>query len=208
MLQLFRPAGHVNGLERWHVQLVHWCLAAALGMAACRPRTVATPATSPAPAAPACPAPQLRGVEWVLADDSTGFTVALPPGFEERPWEGPSRRWDLGPDFQQSMIFGTIRGDLGLAAYRRPYQPALMPEYSECTETVAGYQVSIQSFRTPNGTFRNYRRLDRYDVFAIWEIAPGVYGYISGGTYLRPTQDLMLGAIRSWRRAAGADRKL
>ena len=98
------------------------------------------------------------------------------------------------------MTFGIIRGGLGLANYRRPYQPALMLEYTECTDAVGDYQMSIQSWRTPNGVFRNSRRLDRYDVFAIWEVQTGVYAYIGGGTYSRPTQDLMLGAIRAWKR--------
>jgi hypothetical protein len=124
----------------------------------------------------------------------------LPPGFEERPSGGAFRHWQLAADFQQSMSVGTIRGMLGLAGYRRAYQPALMLDYSECSENVAGYDVSIQAWRTPNGVFRNSRRLDRYDVFAIWEAQPGVFIYITGGTYVRQTQDLMLGAIRAWRR--------
>ena len=98
------------------------------------------------------------------------------------------------------MTFGIIRGGLGLEGYRRAYQPALMLEYSECSESVGGDKISIQAWRTPNGVFRNTRRFDRYDVFAIWEIRPGVYAYSTGGTYSRPSQDLMLGAIRSWRR--------
>jgi hypothetical protein len=98
------------------------------------------------------------------------------------------------------MTFGIIRGGLGLAGYRRAYQPPLMLEYSECSESVGDDRISIQAWRTPNGVFRNRRRLDRYDVFAIWEIRAGVYAYVTGGTYSRPTQDLMLGAIRSWRR--------
>jgi hypothetical protein len=98
------------------------------------------------------------------------------------------------------MTFGIIRGGLGLEGYRRPYQPALMLEYSECSDAVGDDKISIQAWRTPNGVFRNTRRFDRYDVFAIWEIRPSVYAYITGGTYFRPAQDLMLGAIRSWQR--------
>jgi hypothetical protein len=86
-----------------------------------------------------------------------------------------------------------------MGAYRRPYQPALMPDYSECAEQVNGHYVSIQAWRTPNGTFRNSQRLDRYDVFSIWELSPGVYAYLEGGTWKRPTQDVMLAAVRAWR---------
>lgn len=77
---------------------------------------------------------------------------------------------------------------------------ALMLEYTECSDAVGGYQMSIQSWRTPNGVFRNSRRFDRYDVFAIWEVRPGMYAYITGGTYSRPTQDLRLGSLRAGRR--------
>jgi len=97
------------------------------------------------------------------------------------------------------MSIGFIRGELGLQAYRRAYQPTLMLEYSECSDTVGAYKISVQAWRTPNGTFRNARRLDRYDVFAISEVQPGIYVYLTGGTYSRPTQDLILGAVRSWR---------
>ena len=96
------------------------------------------------------------------------------------------------------MSIGFIRGELGLQGYRRAYQPTLMLEYSECSDTVGAYKISIQAWRTPNGTFRNARRLDRYDVFAISEVQPGMYVYLTGGTYSRPTQDLILGAVRSW----------
>lgn len=173
--------------------------AAATCLAACHPTPSLTPAPSPAPAAPACPAPALSGIDWIFVDDSAGFTLALPPSFQERPAGGLFRHWELAADFQQSMTFGIIRGELGLSGYRRVYQPTLMLDYSECSEAVAGYRISIQAWRTPNGVFRNYRRFDRYDVFAIWEASPGVYVYLTGGTYRRPTQDLMLAAIRSWR---------
>jgi hypothetical protein len=140
-------------------------------------------------------------VQWTFVrEDSTGFTLAVPPGFVERSSSEPSRRWDAEGDFQQSMIVGLIRGDLPLEGYRRPYQANLMLEYTECVETIAGQRVSIQSWRTPNGVFRNFQRYDRYDVFAIWVFRPGVYVYLTGGTYLRQTQDLILGAIRALKR--------
>ena len=100
------------------------------------------------------------------------------------------------------MSFGIITGDLPLSGYRRPHQPELMHDYSECTEVVGGYRVFIQSWRTPNGVFRNFRRYDRYDVFAIWEEREGVYAYVTGGTHSRATQDLLLGAVRAWQRTS------
>lgn len=98
------------------------------------------------------------------------------------------------------MAFGMIHGDLGLSGYRRVYQPEIMRDYSECTDSVSGYPVSIQAWRTPNGVFRDFRRFDRYDVFAIWEVRPQVYAYITGGTDARVSQELMLRAIRLWRK--------
>jgi hypothetical protein len=138
-------------------------------------------------------------VEWVFVDDSAGFVLALPPGFQERASGGAFRHWEPAANFQSSMSFGIIQGNLGLSGYRRVYQPALMPEYSECSDSVNGYPLSIQAWRSPNGVFRNYRRFDRYDVFAIWEVRSGVYAYLTGGTDHQSTQVLMLAAIRAWK---------
>ncbi len=175
------------------------CLAATVAAAvvACRP--LPPPSPRPAPSARACPAPRLRDVKWSVFNDSSGFALTLPPGAREGESFGASRHWDFGADFWESMAFGIIHGDLGLRAHQRAYQPALMLEYSECSDTVEGYAVSIQAWRTPNGVFRNFRRSDRYDVFAIWEIAPGTYAWFQGGTWLRPSQDIILAAIRAWK---------
>ncbi|MFN0181549.1 MAG: hypothetical protein ACKVZ0_22285 [Gemmatimonadales bacterium] len=182
----------------------HWlALALTGGLAACG-RPSLSPAPLPAPAvgaARACPAPDLPTGEWSRVTDSSGFVIALPPGFEERPEVGPLRHWQLGGDFQQWLMLGTIRGDVGSPDHRRPYQPDLMLDYSECVEVVAGHPVSIQAWRTPGGVFRNRVRLDRYDVFAIWEGRPGVLLYLTAGTYSRPTHDIFLAAVRAWRPA-------
>ncbi|MDP1890710.1 MAG: hypothetical protein Q8K55_07415 [Gemmatimonadaceae bacterium] len=177
------------------------CLTAAALMAACRatPSVTVAPVAGPAPAARACPAPTLRRVPWVLVGDSSGIVIALPPGFQERPSGGAYRSFASMEGYRPYMSFGVIRGTLGLAGYRRAYQSELMPDYSECTDTVNGYAVSIQAWRTPNGVFRNSQRSDRYDVYAIWEVGPGAYAYLSGGTDHQPTQTLMLAAIRAWR---------
>lgn len=174
-------------------------LAATASLAACHQKPSASVVSAPAPAARACPAPKLRGVKWVFAEDSAGFILALPPGFQERTLGGPFRHWEPAADFQSWMSFGIVRGELGLSGYRRAYQAALMPDYSECSDTVRGYPISIQAWRTPNGVFHNYRRFDSYDVFAIWEVRPGVYAHLTGGTDHQPTQVLMLAAIRSWK---------
>ena len=170
-------------------------------MAACRatPTVTMAPVAGPATAARACPAPKLRRVPWVLVDDSSGIVLAMPPGFVERPSGGAFRSFASAEGYRPYMSFGVIHGDLGVAGYRRAYQSELMPDYSECTDTVNGYAVSIQAWRTPNGVFRNFRRSDRYDVFAIWELGPAAYAYLSGGTDDQPTQALMLAAIRAWR---------
>lgn len=180
------------------------CVASVVAMlAACRATPVVGPArvpgAPPLPAAHACPAPKLRGVKWVLASDSSGFIVALPPGFQETMSGGAFRLWESPDGYRPYMSFGLIRGNLGLSGYRPVYQPELMHDYTSCMDSVSGYRVSIQAWRTPNGVFRNSQRYDRYDVFAIWEVRPGVYMYQNGGTDDQRTQVVMLGAVRSWK---------
>ena len=180
-----------------------WLLLAVASLAACRAKPVMAPTRAagapPLPAAHACPAPKLRGVKWVLASDSTGFTVALPPGFQETKSGGAFRHWESPEGYRPYMSLGIIRGNLGMSGYRPVYQPELMLDYTSCVDTINGYRVSIQAWRTPNGVFRNYQRYDRYDVFAIWEVRPGVYMYQNGGTDDQPTQVVMLGAVRAWK---------
>jgi len=171
-------------------------VAATAVIAACRARATA-PNPAPLPSARACPARLHAEKDWKLVDDSSGFSIALPPGFEERQAGGPFRHFAMAADFQESISIGAIHGDLGVQGYKRAYQPELMLDYSECSEMIGGIPVTIQAWRTPNGVFRNFQRLDRYDVFALWEAGPGTYFYLTGGTYRRPTQDLMLAAIRS-----------
>jgi hypothetical protein len=175
-------------------------VAAVLTSAGCHTRPV-TPRA--ARSAPACPAHSRAQADWIVVTDSTGFSIDLPPGFQEHPSGGDFRHFEMTGDFNEAISVGTIRGNLGLAGYRRVYQPTLMLDYSECVEVVGGMSMSIQAWRTPNGVFRERRRLDRYDVFAIGETQPGVFAFITGGTYRRPTQDLLLAAVRSWRRRAG-----
>lgn len=176
-----------------------FALAAAAGLAACQSKPSVIPTAVPAPAARACPAPKLRRVPWVFADDSAGFVLAMPPGFQEGASGGPFRHFESADGYRPWMSFGIIRGELGLAGYRRVLQPDLMLDYSECSDVVNGYLISIQAWRTPNGVFRNFRRQDRYDVFAIWEAGPSAYAYLTGGTDDQPTQVLMLAAIRAWK---------
>jgi len=178
-------------------------LLAVASLAACRAKPVVAPAhvagAPPVPAAHACPAPKLRRVKWVLADDSAGFIFALPPGYQEQRSFGPFRHFESPQGYRPYMSFGIVRGNLGLSGYRPVYQPELMLDYTSCVDTVNGYRVSIQAWRTPNGVFRNFQRYDRYDVFAIWEVSPGVYAYQNGGTDDQPTQSVMLGAVRAWK---------
>jgi len=134
-----------------------------------------------------------------MVSDSAGFAIAIPRGSTERSSDANLRHWELAEALQGSMTFGVIRGDLGLAGYRRFYQPELMLDYTECVEARLGYQMSIQAWRTPNGVFRDFRRADRYDVFAIWQTRPGEFVYLTGGSSRRQSQELMLAAIRRWR---------
>jgi hypothetical protein len=187
-------------LYRYHVKPALILTSFAIVAAACRPQPSTAPSPVPAPSAPACPALTQPANGWPVVEDTSGFTITLPPRFEERSKGTSARHFDMAPDYEESITIGTILGDLGLTAYRRPYQAALMLDYSECTEMIGGDPVSIQAWRTPNGVFRNMQRADRYDVFAIRQVRPGVYLYFTGGTYRVSTQALMLASIRSWRR--------
>ncbi|HSQ30152.1 MAG TPA: hypothetical protein VLN49_09895 [Gemmatimonadaceae bacterium] len=187
-------------MNRYPVMRTRILALLAIGAAACRPQQTTAPSPVPTSSAPACPALTQPANGWPVIADTSGFTITLPPRFEERSKGTGARHFDMAPDYEESIIVGTIVGDLGLTAYRRPFQAELMLDYSECTEMIGGDPVSIQAWRTPNGVFRNAQRADRYDVFAIRQVRPGVYLYFTGGTYRASTQALMLASIRSWRR--------
>lgn len=119
--------------KRFPLRLI---LVAAAATSACRSTPSVAPvpvsARAPVPAVRACPAPDLGQVGWVFVADSTGVLLALPPGFHERASGGPPRHFESADGYRPYMSFGVIRADLGLAAYRRAYQPELMRDYSEC----------------------------------------------------------------------------
>jgi len=152
------------------------------------------------PAIPACPAPAVAVADWPLVEDSAGVTFRLPADYVERPpLSGAQyRRWDLGGDVAQSTAIGFIHSYEPMVALRRA--PSIgMQEMTECIDSVAGREILVQAWRTVGGTFRNGRRQDKYEAFALIPVQPGLIVFLAGGGYDRRAQLLALATARTFR---------
>jgi hypothetical protein len=133
--------------------------------------------------------------DWTLVADSAGVSFRLPAAFHERaPREGV-REWDLG-DPQQYMLVGYIASSQPPATLGRVVSPG-MEEMTQCIDSVGGRGVLVQAWRTVGGTFREGRRQDRYDVFAVLAVRPDVRLYLASGGYERRVQEIALAAVRT-----------
>ena len=150
----------------------------------------------PTPSRPACPAPRVNVRDWSVLQDESGVRFRLPRDFIERPHEAGGREWALRGDFQQYVMTGLIRSSTPVEALGRAPGPGMM-EMMQCIDSVDGQAVLVQAWRTRDGTFRNGRRLDRYDVFAVVALAPSLRFYLASGGYERSTQDFALAAVRT-----------
>ena len=148
-----------------------------------------------APARAACPAPRLSARGWVAVEDS-GVTFRLPPAYVERPSRAAFREWAENGDFQQYIIVGYIASSNPAPTLGRAPGPGML-EMTQCVDSVAGREVLVQAWRSRGGTFRNGRRLDRYDVFAVVPIRPDLRLYVTSGGYERRTQDIALAVVRT-----------
>jgi len=161
------------------------------------------PATAPSPeifeAIAACPTPNLDTRGWQIVTDSTGIRYRLPDQFVEQPARVPlSRRWDLDGDFRQSMDIGIIESPEYWISLRRAPSPG-MREMSECIDSIPGRQLLVQAWRMEGGVFRNGRRMDKYEVFALTPMEPGRTVFLTGGGSDRQTQALLLAIVRTIR---------
>jgi hypothetical protein len=120
----------------------------------------------------------------------------LPPAFVERAREAGAREWDLDGDFQQYILAGFIESSSPVVSLGRA-PAAGMLEMTQCVDSIGGREVLVQAWRTRGGTFRDGRRLDRYDVFAVVEVHPELRFYLASGSYRRQTQDLALAVVRT-----------
>jgi len=57
----------------------------------------------------------------------------------------------------------------------------------------------VQAWRTPGGIFRDGRRWDRYDVFALLPIEPGRTVWVTSGGSDRRFQETALAIVRTVR---------
>jgi len=148
------------------------------------------------PARAACPAPPLSTAGWVSIADSAGVSFRLPAEYRERATQAGFREWVLGSDVHQYVIVGYIASSNPPATLGRVVSPGML-EMTQCVDSVGSREALVQSWRTPGGTFRQGRRLDRYDVFAVVPVRPDLRVYLASGGYERRAQDVALAAART-----------
>lgn len=124
------------------------------------------------------------------------MSFRVPPGVTERTREPGPRSWYLNDDFQQYLLTGFIASSSPVVSLGRAPAPGMM-DMTQCVDSVAGREVLVQAWRTRGGTFRNGRRMDRYDVFAVVAVDPQRRFYVASGGYTRQMQDLALAAVRT-----------
>jgi len=159
------------------------------------------PRTAPVPlgAAPACPAPAVATDDWIPVTDSMGVSYRLPPGFVPRPHpELPHDRWSYDDGTSGYVWVGVNRSLEHWITLRRAPSPG-MYEMSECIDSLAGREILVQAWRTPGGIFRDGRRWDRYDVFALLPIEPGRTVWVTSGGSDRRFQETALAIVRTVR---------
>jgi hypothetical protein len=171
---------------------------APLALAGCHgPRT----APEPVAAVAACPGPTLDTEQWNVISDSAGITYRVPADFAER--RDPRiahRQWNrerTASDSSSGYLWtGFIHSKEFWLTLRRAPSPG-MEEMSECIDSVPGRQILVQAWRTPGGIFRDMRRWDRYDVFALVPVEPGLAFYVAGGGSDRRFQTVLLAIART-----------
>jgi len=150
--------------------------------------------------APACPPPPLTVADWPVIMDSADVSYRLPDGFvERRPRDLPGRHWTYRRDGSSGTVtVGFIHSREHWTTLRRVPSPG-MHEMSVCIDSLAGREILVQAWRMANGIFRNRRRFDRYDVFALLPITPGHTVYVTGGGSDRRFQEIVLAIVRTVR---------
>jgi hypothetical protein len=149
-----------------------------------------------APSRPACPPPGVSTAAWVPIFDSDGVSFRLPAAYREAAPADGARHWELGGDFSQYITTGFIASSSPPADLGRVVSPG-MREMTQCIDSVGGRELLVQAWRTPGGTFRNGRRLDRYDVFAVVPVSPVLRFYLASGGFERRSQEWALAAVRT-----------
>lgn len=152
--------------------------------------------TRVAPASPACPAPRQDTGDWRDVAEPEGVSFRLPAAFVEQPRDEGAHRWHLRGDFSEYVLAGFIASSSPVETLGRAPSPGMM-EMTQCIDSVGGRQVLVQAWRTRGGTFREGRRMDRYDVFAVVAVHPQLRFYIASGSHRRETQQAALTVVRT-----------
>jgi len=134
--------------------------------------------------------------DWPVVHESAAVSFRVPPAVTEHSREPGTRSWRLNDDFQQYILAGFIASSSPVASLGRAPAPGML-EMTQCVDSVAGREVLVQAWRTRGGTFRDGRRLDRYDVFAVVAVDPELRFYLASGGYTRDMQDLALAVVRT-----------
>jgi hypothetical protein len=137
--------------------------------------------------------------DWPVVADSGDLRYRVPRGFEERSDTSlPYRRWTVDGRSAGSVAVGLNHSREHWLTLRRAPSPG-MREMSECIDSVAGRELLVQAWRTEGGIFRERRRADRYDVFALVPLAPGRTVFLAGGGADRAFQARLLAMVRTVR---------
>ena len=146
------------------------------------------------PARAACPAPRVDTGSWRAVSQGP-VTYRVPDVFARSDTDAVTYHWH-GGDTQQYITTGFIESSSPVVALgRTPYPGA--HEMTQCVDSVAGREVLVQAWRTSGGVYRNFKRLDRYDVFAVVPLTATRRFYLASGSYLPETQTIALALVRT-----------
>lgn len=149
------------------------------------------------PPARACPAPAIPTSQWqtiVLKD--WGIRLRLPRHYaRDRGAEDPSGSWKAFRTVRLDSVEVTV--DSG--GVSKPVFYVVQPDlgYSECRETIAGHEATIQSYRGGGEISYRGRKVIAYRCEAAYEIAPERVLRIRANTTDRKAQEEILAAFRT-----------
>lgn len=149
-----------------------------------------------APAHAACPAPRQDTGDWRAVAESAGVSFLVPAAFVQQPRDEGATRWYLRGDFSEYILAGFIPSSSPPPALGRVPNPGMV-EMTQCVDSIGGREVLVQAWRTRGGTFREGRRMDRYDVFAVVAVHPELRFYLASGSHRPETQRAALAVVRT-----------
>lgn len=149
----------------------------------------------PVPARAACPAPHVDTKPWRTVSQGP-VVYRIPDGFVRSDTQTATYHWERSGDFQQYVTAGFIESSSPAVTLGRTPSPGVF-EMTQCVDSIGGREVLVQSWRTRGGVYRDFKRLDRYDVFAVVPVTAMRKFYIASGSYRPETQTIALALVRS-----------